>query len=94
MNPVNISNTSISNKSSFNIYTILFTAFVFFLILSFYSFFLSLFGYFLFDLDGKNREHKGSDIDAVVGTFVFMMIWLVFVILLYMYLEKHNLLHL
>lgn len=94
MNPVNISNTSISNKSSFNIYTILFTAFVFFLILSFYSFFLSLFGYFLFDLDGKNREHKGSDIDAVVGTFVFMMIWLVFVILLYMYLEKNNLLHL
>lgn len=94
MNPVNISNTSISNKSSFNMYTILFTAFVFFLILSFYSFFLSLFGYFLFDLDGKNREHKGSDIDAVVGTFVFMMIWLVFVILLYMYLEKNNLLHL
>lgn len=94
MNPVNISNTSISNKSSFNIYTILFTAFVFFLILSFYTFFLSLFGYFLFDLDGKNREHKGSDIDAVVGTFVFMMMWLVFVILLYMYLEKNNLLHL
>lgn len=94
MNPVNISNTSISNKSSFNMYTILFTAFVFFLILSFYSFFLSLFGYFLFDLDGKNREHKGSDIDAVVGTFVFMMMWLVFVILLYMYLEKNNLLHL
>lgn len=94
MNPVNISNTSISNKSSFNMYTILFTAFVFFLILSFYTFFLSLFGYFLFDLDGKNREHKGSDIDAVVGTFVFMMMWLVFVILLYMYLEKNNLLHL
>jgi len=94
MNPVNISNTSISNKSSFNMYTILFTAFVFFLILSFYSFFLSLFGYFLFDLDGKNREHKGSDVDAVVGTFVFMMMWLVFVILLYMYLEKNNLLHL
>lgn len=93
MKPVNISNTSTTSNPNFNFYTVLFTAFVFFLILSFYTFFLSLFGYFIIDLDGKNREHKGSDVDAVVGTFVFLMIWLAFVIILFMYLTKHNLLH-
>ena len=93
MSSVNISNTSTTSNPNFNFYTVLFTAFVFFLILSFYTFVLSLFGYFIFDLDGKNREHKGSDVDAVVGTFVFLMIWIAFVIMLYMYLTKHGLLH-
>ena len=82
------------NKSSFNYYTIIFTSFVFFLILSFYTFFLSIFGYCVFDLDGKNEKSKGSNIDAFVGTFVFFLSWLAIVLLLYIYLDRNNLFHL
>ncbi len=92
--PLHVSARNVSStltKVSFNYYIIILTAFVFFLILSFYTFFLSIFGYFIFDTQGNNNKNNNTDL--MIGTFVFFLSWLFITILLYTYLNRNNLLH-
>ena len=76
-------------EKKFNYWTILMTSFIFFTVLSFYTFLLSLFGYFFRDEDDKDKD----DERRVIVFLLFFVLWLVLLICLYIFLDNRDLLY-
>ena len=81
---------SVSNtvSNSFNPWVIIITAFIFFSVLALFTFVFSAFGHFCRHEDDKDRD----DERVVLITFIFFLVWVMFGFILYIYVDRNNLL--
>ena len=77
-----------SKKTPFNYWLIFMTAVIFFTVLSFYTFLLSLFGYFVRNDDDNDKDNRRG----VLSLLAFFLVWLAFLIIIYIILDSREML--
>jgi hypothetical protein len=78
--------------SAFNVWIVILTAFFFFLVLSIYNFFLAVYNYIIKNNPDDMPDYNRHNLFNIYATFGFMLLWGIFTIILYILLNKFNLL--